>query len=368
MDLPVMPPIRPMLAKSVTGVPEADAIEGGLVYEPKWDGFRAIVFRDGDEVEIASRSTKPLTRYFPELVEAVKESLPERCVVDGEIVVVNGDRLDFDLLSQRIHPAASRVTLLAEQWPARLVVFDLLAIGDDDVTEEPFSTRRELLVAELDGLDGQVSVTRVTGDTTTATEWFEVFEGAGLDGVVAKPLASSYVSNGRVMLKVKHARTADVVVAGYRLHKTSTPARPLLGSLLLGLYAADGRLQHVGVAASFTEQRRAELIEELAPLVAAADDEHPWAAWQDEEAQASGRLPGGQSRWTGTKDLSFVPLRPERVAEVGYEHMEGEGDGARFRHTARFKRWREDREPQSCTYEQLEEVARYDLNEVLGAH
>ncbi|MBM9462601.1 ATP-dependent DNA ligase [Aeromicrobium sp. YIM 150415] len=366
MDLPVMPPVRPMLAKSVKGVPAADAIEGGLVYEPKWDGFRAIVFRDGDEIEIASRSTKPLTRYFPEVVTAVRELLPERCVVDGEIVVVSGDRLDFDLLSQRIHPAESRVTLLAEQWPARLVVFDLLAIGDEDLTEQPFSTRRERLVAELGGVGGPVSVTRVTADTEEATEWFDLFEGAGLDGVVAKPLASAYAPNGRVMLKVKHARTADVVVAGYRLHKTSTPERPLLGSLLLGLYADDGRLQHVGVAASFTEQRREELIEELAPLVATVDDAHPWAAWEDEEAQASGRLPGGQSRWSGTKDLSFVPLRPERVAEVGYEHMEGEGDGARFRHTARFKRWREDREPESCTYEQLEEVARYDLAEIMS--
>ncbi|MEH3033653.1 MAG: ATP-dependent DNA ligase [Aeromicrobium erythreum] len=365
MDLPVMPPVRPMLAKSVKGVPAADSVEGGLVYEPKWDGFRAIVFRDGDEVEIGSRSTKPLTRYFPEVVEAVLAQLPERCVVDGEIVVALDGRLSFDALSQRIHPAESRVTMLAEQTPASLVVFDLLAEGDTAWVERPLAERRARLEELLSGVEAPVHLTRVTRDAAEAERWFEQFEGAGLDGVVAKPLAGVYEPNGRRMLKVKHARTADVVVAGYRLHKTSTPERPLLGSMLLGLYADDGRLQHVGVAASFPEARRAELVEELEPLRADIA-EHPWGAWQQESAHADGRLPGGQSRWTGTKDLSFVPLRPERVAEVGYEHMEGDGDGARFRHTAQFKRWRTDREPQSCGYAQLEEVVGYDLADVLG--
>lgn len=360
-----MPPVQPMLAKSVAGVPAADSVEGGFVYEPKWDGFRAIVFRDGDEVEIGSRSTKPLTRYFPEVVDAILANLPERCVVDGEIVVPVDGHLEFDLLTQRIHPAESRVRKLAEEFPAHLVVFDLLALGDESYVERPLAERRAALERALAEAQSPVHLTRVTTAASEAEEWFEIFEGAGLDGVVAKRLGSAYVPNGRTMLKIKHARTADVVVAGYRLHKNSTEQRPLLGSLLLGLYADDGRLQHVGVCASFPEARRAALIDELAPLVTEFAD-HPWGEWQDEAAQASGRLPGGQSRWTGTKDLSFVPLRPERVVEVGYEHMEGNGDSARFRHTAQFKRWRDDREPESCGYAQLEEVARYDLNEVLG--
>ena len=360
-----MPPVQPMLAKSVAGIPAADSAEGGLVYEPKWDGFRTIIFRDGDTVEIGSRSTKPLTRYFPDVVEAVLAHLPERCVVDGEIVVPVDGHLEFDLLTQRIHPAESRVRKLAEETPAHLVVFDLLALGDESLVDRPLSDRRAALEKALKGASSPVHLTRVTTDATEAEEWFNLFEGAGLDGVVAKRLASPYVPNGRTMLKVKHARTADVVVAGYRLHKNSTAERPLLGSMLLGLYADDGRLQHVGVCASFPEARRAELVEELEPLVTDFAD-HPWGEWQDEAAQASGRLPGGQSRWTGTKDLSFVPLRPERVVEVGYEHMEGRGDSARFRHTAQFKRWREDREPESCGYPQLEEVARYNLDDVLG--
>jgi ATP-dependent DNA ligase len=359
-----MPPVQPMLAKSVKGVPASDSVDGGLLYEPKWDGFRAIVFRDGDEVEIGSRSTKPLTRYFPEIVAAVREHLPERCVVDGEIVVPVDGRLEFDALTQRIHPAESRVNRLAEELPARLVVFDVLAVGDESFLEASLAERRAVLESDAFKTGGRVHVTRTTRDAAEAEQWFSTFEGAGLDGVVAKPLASPYVPNGRVMLKVKHARTADVVVAGYRLHKNSTEERPLLGSMLLGLYADDGRLQHVGVCASFPEARRAELIDELAPLVTEFAS-HPWGAWEDEEAQASGRLPGGQSRWTGTKDLSFVPLRPERVAEVGYEHMEGAADHGRFRHTAQFKRWRDDREPTSCGYGQLEEVVGYDLADVL---
>lgn len=361
MDLPVMPPLAPMLAKSAKAVPRGD----GWLFEPKWDGFRAIIFRDGDEVQIASRSGKPLTRYFPEVVESIRANTPARCVLDGEIVIARDGRLSFDALSNRIHPAESRVDLLSRETPASFVAFDLLALDDRSFVEEPLSVRRPALVEALAAAADPVHVTRVTEDPDEAEEWFATFEGAGLDGVVAKELSGPYTPNGRTMLKVKHARTADVVVAGYRLHKNSTASRPLLGSLLLGLYADDGRLQHVGVAASFTEARRAELIDELAPLLLTDGESHPWDRWQDEAAQASGRLPGGQSRWTGTKDLSFVPLRPERVVEVGYEHMEGEGDQARFRHMARFKRWRPDREPESCTYEQLEEVARYDLGDVL---
>lgn len=361
MDLPVMPPLAPMLAKSAKTVPHT----AGLLFEPKWDGFRALIFRDGDEVEIASRSTKSLTRYFPEIVAAIRQNTPERCVLDGEVVIAVDGRLSFDALTNRIHPAKSRVDMLSEATPASFVAFDLIALGDRSFLDEPLAVRRPALVEALAGSREPIHVTRVTEDPLEAERWFATFEGAGLDGVVAKSLDSAYTPNGRTMIKVKHARTADVVVAGYRLHKNSTPETPLLGSMLLGIHAGDGRLQHVGVAASFTQARRAELIDELAPWLLADGEQHPWDQRRDEQAQASGRLPGGQSRWTGTKDLSFVPLRPERVAEVGYEHMEGEGDHARFRHTARFKRWRPDREPSSCTYAQLEEVATYDLGDVL---
>lgn len=360
-----MPPVRPMLAKAAARVPAADSVEGGYLFEPKWDGFRAVVFRDGDEVEIASRSTKSLTRYFPEVVQAILDHLPARCVVDGEIVVVDGDRLSFDLLSQRIHPAASRVRELATTCPARLVVFDLLALDDQSFVDEPLAARREAAERALSQLGGPIHLTRVSRDADEARRWFAQFEGAGLDGVIAKALSGPYVPNGRTMLKIKHARTADVVVAGYRLHKNSTDETPLLGSMLLGLYADDGRLHHVGVAASFSAARRAELVEELLPLVCELTD-HPWGEWQDEQAQSESRLPGGQSRWSGGKDLSFVPLRPERVVEVGYDHMEGQGDDARFRHTAQFKRWRDDREAASCGYAQLEEIVSYDLAQVLS--
>lgn len=362
MDLPVMPPVRPMLAKSVKGVPKSDGVDGGLSYEPKWDGFRCIVFRDGDEVILGSRSTKELTRYFPDLVEAFRRELPDRIVLDGEILLARDGRLEFDLLSQRIHPAATRVQKLADETPAFFVAFDILALGDESLMDQPLSVRRERLASALAEVKAPVHVTATTNDAAVAGEWFEKFEGAGLDGVVAKPLTQPYRENGRVMLKVKHARTADVVVAGYRLHKTSTPERPLLGSMLLGLYNNEGQLQHVGVAASFTETRRAELADELAQMQVPFE-QHPWGEWMDAQAQESGRLPGGQSRWTGTKDLSWYAIAPTLVAEVGYEHMEG----ARFRHTAQFKRWRDDREPESCTYEQLEEVASYDLAEVIGA-
>ncbi|HEY0889452.1 MAG TPA: ATP-dependent DNA ligase [Nocardioides sp.] len=369
MNLPVMPPVLPMLAKSAKGLP-SDLVPDGaaapeLSFEPKWDGFRCLVFRDGDSVELASRNTKPLTRYFPELVEAMKAQLPERCVLDGEVLVARDGRLEFEVLQERIHPAASRIKLLSETTPASYVAFDLLALGDDSLLDRPFSERRAALEAALAGLpaDGPCHLTRVTGDPAEADRWFHQFEGAGLDGVIAKPLAAPYSPNQRTMLKIKHERTADVVVAGYRLHKTSTPEQPLLGSLLLGLYDASqgGQLQHVGVAASFTAKRRAELIEELRPLEVPLE-EHPWGRWAEFLTANPDRVPGTQSRWSQGKDLSFVPLRPERVLEVGYDHMEGR----RFRHTAQFKRWRPDRDPESCGYEQLEEPVTYDLAEVLG--
>jgi ATP-dependent DNA ligase len=361
MDLPVMPPVRPMLAKSVSGVPDPDRY-GGLSFEPKWDGFRCLVFRDGDEVELTSRNTKPLTRYFPEVVAAVREQLPERCVLDGELFVASGGRLEFEVLQERIHPAASRIRLLAEQTPASYVAFDLLALGDERYADRPFAERRAALERALDGLGaaGRCHLTRTTTDRAVAEEWFTQFEGAGLDGVVAKPLGAPYEENARTMLKIKHERTADVVVAGYREHKTSTPERPLLGSLLLGLYDGD-TLQHVGVSASFTEKRRAELIQELQPLVCPID-EHPWGAWSDWAIANPDRVPGTQSRWSQGKDLSFTPLRPDLVLEVAYDHMEGR----RFRHTAQFRRWRPDRDPGSCGYEQLEEPVSYDLAKILG--
>lgn len=356
-----MPPVRPMLAKSVKGIPDPDK-HGGLAFEPKWDGFRCLIFRDGDEVELTSRNTKPLSRYFPELVAAVKEQLPERCVLDGEIFLPVGDRLAFEVLQERIHPAESRINKLAEETPANFVAFDLLAWGDESYVNRPYRERRAALEEAVEGLAGPCFLTRITTDPVEAQSWFEQFEGAGLDGVVAKPLESPYTENGRTMLKIKHARTADVVVAGYREHKTSTPEQPLLGSLLLGLYDDEGRLQHIGVSASFTAARRAELIEELAPLVCDIA-EHPWGAWQEWLVANPGRTPGTQSRWSQGKDLSFIPLRPERVLEVGYDHMEG----SRFRHTAQFKQWRPDREPESCGYAQLEEPVSYDLARVLSS-
>ncbi|WP_404867498.1 ATP-dependent DNA ligase [Kitasatospora griseola] len=353
MQLPVMPPVSPMLAKAVAAIPP------DMQYEAKWDGFRAIVFRDGDEIELGSRTGKPLTRYFPEVVAAVREQLPQRCVVDGEIVVAHDGRLHFEELLERIHPAASRVRTLAERTPASLVAFDLLALDDDDLTARPLVERRAELVQLLADAAPPVHLAPATTDLETARTWFSRFEGAGLDGVVAKPLDAPYRPGERTMFKVKHTRTADCVVAGYREHKSG----PVVGSLLLGLYDPGGRLQHVGVSASFPMARRRELVEELAPLRLDGDDltGHPWAAWADEQAQAADRLPGAVSRWTGKKDLSWVPLRPERVAEVGYDHMEG----TRFRHTTQFKRWRPDRTPESCTYAQLEEPVSYDLGELL---
>jgi ATP-dependent DNA ligase len=363
-----MPPVEPMLAKSVPEIP----IAAGMRYEPKWDGFRTIIFRDGDEVELISRGGKAMTRYFPEVVTFVREQLPPRCVVDGEVVLIRREdgatpRLDFELLQQRIHPAASRVTMLAGKTPADFVAFDLLALGDRDLMAEPYERRRLALEEALAGVRPPVHVTPTSTDVGTAKHWFEIFEGAGLDGLIAKPAEIAYVPNKRLMYKVKHARTADCVVAGYRYHTSG----PIVGSLLLGLYDDEGSLHHVGVSASFTAARRAELIDELAPYRDRAREEHPWMSWMGGAAGAAGaaeaafagqRIPGGVSRWTGKKDLSWEPLRPELVVEVGYDAMEGD----RFRHTAQFRRWRPDRTPESCTYEQLERPLRFDVDEVLA--
>jgi ATP-dependent DNA ligase len=354
MRLPVMPPVSPMLAKSVKEIPE-----GALSYEPKWDGFRSIIFRDGDEVEIGSRNEKPMTRYFPELVEAFRANLPPRCVVDGEIVLVDasGNRLDFEALQQRIHPAVSRVKMLSEPTPARFVAFDLLALGDTDYLKQPFEQRRAALVDALSDAKPPVHITAATTDHAVAQRWFHQFEGAGLDGVVAKPLSGRYEPDKRTMFKIKHERTADCVVAGYRVHKDGPD---LIGSLLLGLYNDLGELASVGVIGAFSMARRKELFDELQPLVTTFDD-HPWAWARQEEGARTPRNAEG-SRWSVGKDLSFTPLRPERVVEVRYEHMEG----VRFRHTAQFVRWRPDRDPSSCTYEQLDEPVKYDLADVLG--
>ncbi|WP_372405946.1 ATP-dependent DNA ligase [Streptomyces luteireticuli] len=353
MDLPVMPPVAPMLARPAAAIPP------DMQYEAKWDGFRAVVFRDGAEIEIGSRSGRPLTRYFPELVTAFTEHLPARCVLDGEIVIAREGRLDFDALLERIHPAASRVRHLAEVTPAGFVAFDLLALGDAALLETPQRERRTALEEALRDAEDPVFTAPVTYDLEVARGWFERYEGAGLDGVVAKPPGLPYRPGERVMVKVKHERTADCVVAGLRLHKSG----PVVGSLLLGLYDAAGRLQHVGVCGAFPMKRRAELMDELAPLRMPTAEGHPWQDWADADAQAASRLPGGPSRWTGKKDLSWLPLRPERVCEVAYDHMQGD----RFRHTARFRRWRPDREPGECAYAQLEEPVRYDLAEVLGS-
>ncbi|WP_405930375.1 ATP-dependent DNA ligase [Streptomyces sp. NBC_00827] len=353
MDLPVMPPVKPMLAKSVAKIPP------DMHYEAKWDGFRAIVFRDGDEIEIGSRTGKTLTRYFPELVEALRERLPARCVMDGEIVIARDGRLDFDALTERIHPADSRVRTLAERTPASFVAFDLLALADNSLLDVELGDRRALLVMALSGVTAPVHVAPATTDIDVAQQWFEQYEGAGLDGVIAKPIHLLYRQDERAMFKIKHERTADVVVAGYRFHKSG----PIVGSLLLGLYDDKGTLQHVGVSAAFPMKRRAELVEELEPLRLEDVGEHPWSAWADESAHETARLPGAPSRWSSKKDLSWVPLRPERVAEVAYDHME---NGVRFRHTARFRRWRPDRTAESCTYSQLEEPVGYDLAEIFG--
>lgn len=338
-----------MLAKAVPSVPEPDSVPGGLVYEPKWDGFRGIVAFDGDDVEIGSRGAKPLTRYFPELVEAFIRLLPEPCVLDGEIVVSTetsgGAKLDWEALSQRIHPAASRVDRLAQETPAMFVAFDLLELGGRSLIDEPFSVRRETLERLVEGLGHPIHITRITDDVEQARRWFTEFEGAGLDGVVAKPLAAPYSPGRRVMLKAKHRRTADVVAIGYRVHTSGHG----VGSILLGLYDDRGELRNVGGVSAFSDARRQALIEELAPYV---------------ERDESGLALTGEtdrSRFASSKDVSFVRLRPELVMEVRYDQLEG----LRFRHTVQFERWRPDREARSCTFAQLDTPAAYDLADVL---
>jgi ATP-dependent DNA ligase len=349
-----MPPVAPMLAKSVKEIPQ-----GALSYEPKWDGFRSIIFRDGAEVEIGSRNERPMTRYFPEIVAAATANLPGKCVIDGEIIIPDADgrRLDFEALLQRIHPADSRVRLLAEQTPAAFVAFDLLAVGDADYTGRPFAERRAALQDALAAAGPPVHLTPATADYGLAGQWFRQFEGAGLDGLVVKPLDGIYEPDKRTMFKVKHERTADCVVAGYRPHKSGPDA---IGSLLLGLYNDAGQLASVGVIGAFPMDRRRELMREMQPLVTSFD-EHPWN-WASMPQEVRNPRAAESSRWNAGKDLSFIPLRPERVVEVRYDHMEG----TRFRHTTQFVRWRPDRDPRSCGFEQLEEPVRFNLADVLG--
>ncbi|GAA4420851.1 ATP-dependent DNA ligase [Actinokineospora soli] len=353
--LPLTPPVQPMLAKAVPSIPDG----ADLVFEPKYDGFRCLAFRDGDEVFLQSRSGKPLNRYFPEAEAALREALPERSVVDGELVVDIAGKLDFDKLAERIHPAASRVTMLSETTPSRYIAFDILALGDDVLLETPTVRRREVLEQAL-VLGERVHLTPVTRDADLARRWFEIFEGAGLDGVMGKPADGEYTPNKRTLLKFKHSRTADCVVSGLRWYKDTEPGEAV-GSLMLGLYDHEGHLHHVGVVGSFPAARRRELAQEMAELIPGGREAHPWAA-SDADHDVL-RMPGSISRWR-TTEQPWVPLRLERVVEVAYEHTEG-GYPGRFRHTAQFRRWRPDREPASCTYEQLEEPARYDLDAVL---
>ena len=345
-------PVAPMLAKRVAALPD----HGDWIFEPKWDGFRVLVFRDAGEVLLQSRDGKSLNRYFPELLEVVRAQLPSRCVLDGEIVIARHGGLDFDALQLRIHPAASRVRLLAEQTPASIVFFDALSLGDENLMQEPLERRRVLLEEALATATTPLHLTPVTRDTGIAEDWFRRFEGAGLDGVMAKPIAGTYEPDKRTMLKVKHERDCDCVVAGFRWHKDGEGT--VIGSLLLGLFDTAGALQHVGVCASFTQVKRRDLVTFLAPYQERALDGHPWANWA--EAAVSGRMPGGQSRWSQGKDLSWVPLRPELVLEVAYEHMQGD----RFRHMAQFRRWRTDKIPEACTYAQLEVVSPQELMEI----
>lgn len=353
-----------MLAKRVDTIPSS----GDWLFEPKWDGFRALLFRDGDELLLQSRDTKPLNRYFPELVDALldphRSTLPQRCVLDGEVVIASPRGLDFDALQLRIHPAASRVKLLAQQTPASMVFFDLLAEGDRDLRSEPFRTRRARLETLLAAAAPPLHLTPATHDPAVAQDWFRRFEGAGLDGVIAKNAAGPYEPDKRSMLKIKHERDCDCVVAGFRWHKDGEGTA--IGSLLLGLFDSEGGLQHVGVCASFTAAKRRELVNTLAPLRDDALRNHPWASWAEASASAASagqRMPGGQSRWNRDKDLSWEPLRPELVVEVAYEHMQG----TRFRHLAHFRRWRTDKPPAACTFVQLEVVPPHELATIFAA-
>ena len=360
MRLPFAPPLAPMLSKASDALPTGE----GWLFEPKWDGFRTLVFRDGGEILLQSRDLKPMNRYFPELVAPLSAALPERCVVDGEVVIVGKGGLDFEALLLRIHPAASRVKLLASQMPASFVAWDLLAIGDEDLRETPLSVRRERLDTVMARVAPPVHLSPSTRDRALAEDWFRRFEGAGLDGVMAKPLDEPYCPGKRTMIKVKHARTADCVVAGFRWHKNGKGT--MVGSLLLGLYDEDGTLHHVGVTAAFTNVVRKQLVEELAPLRENALEDHPWRHWAEAHADAMAkgqRVPGATSRWNAGKDLSWEPLRPERVCEVAYDHMQGD----RFRHAAHFRRWRTDKPPADCRYDQLEVTPAYELERVFGA-
>ena len=360
MRLPFAPPMEPMLSTAASELPSGE----GWQFEPKWDGFRTLVFRDRDEIVLQSRDEKPMNRYFPEMIAPLAAALPERCILDGEIVIVGRGGLDFEALLLRIHPAESRVKMLAAQTPASFVAWDLLAIGDEDLREVPLARRRERLERVLSGAKPPIHLSPATRDRTLAEDWFRRFEGAGLDGVMAKRLDELYRPGERTMIKVKHKRTADCVVAGFRWHKQG--AGTLVGSLLLGLYDDDGRLHHVGVTAAFTNVVRKKLVEELAPLRENALEGHPWRDWAEAQSEASEkgqRLPGATSRWNRGKDLSWVPLRPERVCEVAYDHMQG----TRFRHAAQFVRWRTDKSPQDCRYDQLEVTPPYELERVFGA-
>jgi ATP-dependent DNA ligase len=355
--LPVNPPVLPMLAKRVGELPDG----GGWIFEPKWDGFRALMFRDGDEILIQSRDGKPLNRYFPEVVETLQAQLPTRCVLDGEIVIAQNGTLDFDALQLRLHPAASRVKVLSRESPASVVFFDLLCEGDRDLRPEPFQERRKQLESLLSATPPPLHLTPATGDLSIASDWFRRFEGAGLDGVMAKLASGAYESDKRVMLKVKHERDCDCVVAGFRWHKNGDGTK--VGSLLLGLFDDSGALQHVGVCSSFTDLKRAELVQYLEPYRKNALLNHPWRDWADTEKSQSGqRIPGGKSRWSQGKDLSWEPLRPELVVEVAYEHMQG----PRFRHMSQFRRWRTDKRPADCTYSQLEVVPPQELMEIFA--
>lgn len=353
MSLPFAPPLEPMLAKALSELPTGD-----FLFEPKWDGFRTLVFRDGDELYLQSRELKPLLRYFPELLEPLKEQLPQRVILDGELVVARDGALDFEALQLRIHPAKSRIDKLSKELPAQFVAFDLLALGEHDLRSAPQRERRSMLETVLEGARPPLHVTPATVERDVAADWFARFEGAGLDGVMAKDPLAPYTPGKRTLFKIKHARTCDCVVAGFRWHKDGVNER--VGSLLLGLFDSSGALQSVGISATFTMQKRRELVELLAPLRIDAEKDHPWARWM--EAEVDRRQPGMQSRWSQGKDLSFVLLRPERVAEVKFDHLEG----SRFRHATTFVRWRDDRAPASCTYDQIDTVAPYELSKIFG--
>ncbi len=359
MRLPFDPPVEPMLAKPASSLPDGE----GWLYEPKWDGFRALIFRDGDEMLIQSRDLKPLDRYFPELTVALRAALPERCVLDGEVVISRGGRLDFDALLLRIHPAESRVRILAAELPASYVAWDLLALGDEDLRAVPQGERRHRLEVVLGAVQPPIHLTPATTDRARAADWFDRFEGAGLDGVVAKRLDAAYQPGKRAMVKIKHQRTADCVVAGFRWHKNGPGTH--VGSLLLGLFDDAGTLHHAGVTSSFGWDQRAALALELEPLRANALDGHPWAGWAEWAAGMAApgqRVPGATSRWSRGKDLSWEPLQAVRVVEVAYDHLQGD----RFRHATTFRHWHPDRLPADCRYDQLEETPAFEIAGIFG--